>query len=372
MKIIHITHGKVNPMGSNGISNVVYHLNNYEILQGVESEIWSIVDKTKKPYKLQRSENVFVNCFPRHLNGKFGILSRVLEDKDNISLVHFHLPWYYIKIPIAKLLKKLSIPYVISGHSSYSSNQIMNYKKKLALILYEKKYLHNAAAIRAITKEESTEIKKKGINIPTFTVSNGMDDPIKKYSNGKRVLPDNKINFIFVGELRDQKNIDGLIKAISLIDLELRKDLLFTIIGPDSRNNLERLRNLANTLDVSGNFSFVGAKYGDDKSQYYYDCDIYIQPSHSEVVSLAAIEAMAYSKPCVITRTCDVSYYLCSGAFIMCEPHEQEISDAIIQILQDKNKWSKMGYNARKLYESNFTWNKNVALMIKYYEKFAK
>ena len=47
MKIIHIVHGKANPASANGISRVVYYLNKYERLAGIDSQIWAIVDGVK-------------------------------------------------------------------------------------------------------------------------------------------------------------------------------------------------------------------------------------------------------------------------------------------------------------------------------------
>lgn len=39
MKIVHIVHGKANPASANGISRVVYYLNKYERLAGINSQL---------------------------------------------------------------------------------------------------------------------------------------------------------------------------------------------------------------------------------------------------------------------------------------------------------------------------------------------
>ena len=65
MKIVHIVHGKANPASANGISRVVYYLNKYERLAGINSQIWAIVDGIKHHESYQRDKFVTVECFPR-------------------------------------------------------------------------------------------------------------------------------------------------------------------------------------------------------------------------------------------------------------------------------------------------------------------
>ena len=65
MKVIHIVHGKANPASANGISRVVYYLNKYEKLAGIDSQIWAIVDGQNGHSSYKRDEFVTVECFPR-------------------------------------------------------------------------------------------------------------------------------------------------------------------------------------------------------------------------------------------------------------------------------------------------------------------
>ena len=65
MKIVHIVHGKANPASANGISRVVYYLNKYERLAGINSQIWAIVDGIKHHESYQRDKFVTVEYFPR-------------------------------------------------------------------------------------------------------------------------------------------------------------------------------------------------------------------------------------------------------------------------------------------------------------------
>ena len=84
MRVILVTHGKVNPQGHNGISRVVYNLNKYEKQIGIQSEIWSVVDGVKTEELFERSSEVTVDCFPRikHLRGKNNeICQKLIQEK---------------------------------------------------------------------------------------------------------------------------------------------------------------------------------------------------------------------------------------------------------------------------------------------------
>jgi hypothetical protein len=65
MKICHITHGRVNPDGENGITRTVYNLNKYLNNNGVESKILSFNDNTTSMEEFKRDEYTDILLFPR-------------------------------------------------------------------------------------------------------------------------------------------------------------------------------------------------------------------------------------------------------------------------------------------------------------------
>ena len=134
MKVIHIVHGKANPNEHNGISRVVYYLNKYEKLKGCDSQIWAIVDGVKSRFTHRRDEFVSVECFPRVWSpwGRHEIIQELLNNKDSIDLVHFHLIWFYDKNIIAGALKKAGIPFIITTHGTYSKPHAYTGKRLLS------------------------------------------------------------------------------------------------------------------------------------------------------------------------------------------------------------------------------------------------
>lgn len=370
MRVILITHGKVNPQGHNGISRVVYGLAKYGKSVEIDYEIWSVVDGIKKETDFVRDEYVKVKCFPRIKDFIFAssdICKKIKNEKASIDLVHFHMPWMLDKLAIAKMCRKCEIPFIVTGHSAYSSSQKQSWKMRLGRI-YEVPFLNSSAAVHAITREESSEFKKFGIETNLFVIPNSVDDPCSRYIE-RGYSNYRKVRFLFIGELRTQKNIGALIEAVSLLQEDIKQRLEFWIAGPDWKGNLNVLKKRTEEMGVAGQFKFLGGVFNEERRQLFENADIYIAPSLSEVISLSVIEAMAYSMPCVLTRQSDVSYYYNYHFFEMCENYSVDIARAILDILKKESSWKEMGKNSRRCYEENFMWTRNIA---KFKEQYAK
>ncbi len=289
MKIIHIVHGKANPVSHNGISRVVYHLNKQEKLQGCDSQIYAIVDDAKTHYSHKRDEFVTVECFPR-VRLPFGcheIIDKLYAQKDSIDLVHFHLIWFYDKNIISAALKKAGIPFIITTHGTYSKDHAYTGKRLLAKWLFEVDYLNMATEVHVITREEGAGLQKYGYTGPTFVAYNGIDldeIPEQRRNDSFAAKPyRDKVKLIWVGVLREDKNLRGLIQAVAMLPTGLREQIVCVIIGPDYRSNISKYNMLSKELGCSDNFDYIGPLYGQEKYDAIESADIYVMPSFSEV-----------------------------------------------------------------------------------------
>lgn len=374
MRVIHIVHGKANPHGHNGISRVVYHLNRQEKALGIDSEIWAVVDDARSHYTHRRDEHVTVECFPR-LRLPFGrheIIDRLTAEKGRIDLVHFHMIWFYDKNIIARALGRAGIPFIITTHGTYSKPHAMTGKRRIARFLYELDYLKRAREIHVLTREEGSGLKKYGYDGPLFVAPNGIDPqeiPQGGDQGGDRGFFDGKryrdrTIAIWVGVLRDDKNIDALIRSLTYLKPEIRDDIVFAIVGPDYRNNMNKYRSLARSLGLERNFDFIGPLYGDDKIRAIQGADFYVMISESEGLSLAAIDALACARPGLFTTGCGFNYYRHRDFFVPCEPYARDIAIGLTQLLERRSKWPEMGENARRLVEQELNWPAIAKVMV--------
>lgn len=378
MRIIHIVHGKANPTGHNGISRVVYHLNKQEKLQGVDSEIWALVDGTKSRYTQKRDEFVTVECFPR-VRLPFGsheVIDRLIREKTSIGLVHFHLIWFYDKNIIAEALCKAGIPFIITTHGTYSKPHASTGKRRLAKWLYETDYLNLATEIHTITREEGTGLQAYGYRGRSFVAYNGIDldeVPPQRCSDYFANKPyHDKVKLIWVGVLREDKNLRALIEAFVLLPPGIREELACVIIGPDYKGNAAKFMALAKELGCAANFDYLGPLYGQEKYDAIESADAYVLPSFSEVFSLAMLDAMACAKPCLVSSGCGYNYFIRDDFFVPCEPYPQDIAFGIEEMLRRRDDWPQMGQNGRQAIEQHFNWRSIAQVMIANYSRILK
>ena len=375
MKIIHIVHGKANPTGHNGISRVVYHLNKQEKLQGVDSGVWALVDDAKGHYTHKRDEFVTVECFPR-VRLPFGaheIIERLVNEKQNIGLVHFHLIWFYDKNIIAKALRKAGIPFIITTHGTYLAPHAYTGKRLFARRLYEVDYLNLATEIHTITRQEGTGLQAYGYRGRSFVAYNGIDldeVPAQRRSDvfGNKPYRD-KVKLIWVGVLREDKNLRALIEAFAQLPSVVRDQLVCVLVGPDYRGNAAKLMALAQERGCAKNFDYLGPLYGQEKYDAIESADAYVMPSFTEVLSLAALDAMACAKPCLISTGCGYNYFIRDDFFVPCEPYPQDIALGIQELLRRRGDWPQMGRNGRQAIEQHFNWRSIAQVMISNYSR---
>lgn len=375
MRIIHIVHGKANPEGHNGISLVVYNMNKYERIAGINSEIWALVDGTKKHYTHRRDEYVSIECYPR-VSVPFGrneIIDELIKNKNSIDLVHFHLIWNLDKNFIANALKKNDMPFIITSHGTYSKPHAYTGKRLIAKWLYECKFLNMAKEIHIITREEGTGLKTYGYEGKSFVAYNGVD--IKKVPTTRNINffknknYDNKIKISWVGVLRDDKNLKSLVEAIAMIDESIRKNLIIILIGPDYRDNSLKILNYARKLGCESNIEYIGPLYAQDKYDALESSDLYVMPSLSEVFSLAVIDAMACKKPMLITSGCGLNYISEKKFAVICESYSQDIYRGLMELLNLENQWQMMGEAALNIVNEKLNWENISKEMIKNYER---
>lgn len=372
MRVLHFTHGKVNPAGHNGISRVVYFLNKYEKLDGLQSEIWSVVDGVKNHETVRRDKFVTVEAFPR-IRSPFGaeIFDWLQREKDSIDLVHIHQMWFLDKDFLSLWLKRNGIPYIVTAHGTYSKPQSNRGKKWVAKHLYELPFLNRAREIHALTREEISELHAYGVRVPIFVVPNGLEPgeiPPQRRKDffGEKAYVD-KVKFLWVGVLRADKNLDSLARAVALLPEEVRNRIVVVIVGPDAKGNRSRLETLCRDLGVAEQFDFIGPLYGQEKFDAIESSDVYVMPSFSEALSLAVMDAMACGKPCLLTRQCNWTYYTQYRFGLFCEPWPEDLARGIVEMLERKSEWPEMGSNAKRLVQASLSWERIAGQMINEY-----
>jgi glycosyltransferase involved in cell wall biosynthesis len=367
MKILHFILGKANPNRANGVNHVIHGLCKYSAKSGHDVRIIG-VSKGMKVYNEIVQRDYFQVIVYNKFFGK--CFEELKKQANEVDIVHLHSVWQHYNIIFARYLKSINKPYVVTIHSGLTEDRIKQsryWTKLLYHKLFQKKIFDNSAGIHAITQEEMLDIVKYTSNKNIFYVQNGIDLNNFRLDAKNYNQDSDKITFGYLGRFGKEKNISGLINAISLLPKNILDKLECFLIGPIEEGGCF-LKKLVNELDLEQQIFFAGPKYGEEKYDILRKLDFYVHPAFSDVVSIAVMEAMAMGLPCLITRTSQVSYYYNSNAFVMVEPMTEDIKRGLIEIIGKKNKWPNMSKQSILLVENIFNWDNAVERMLTVYE----
>lgn len=305
--------------------------------------------------------------------GKRGVLDyvflgfRVLEELGNenfdlIDCVAFN-PFNCFACKYRSIKNK--IPLILTWHQ-YFGRYYLGYFGKIkgiAAVVMERivsKLSGNNIAVSEKTKEDLIEI---GMRENIEVIENGVDlyfiDKIK--TKGK------KYDFVFVGRLNYQKNLELLVKSAGILKNEI-KDFKICIVG-DGKDK-ERLIYLVNELDLSENFVFLG-EIKDRKRVFEImkESKVFVLPSYLEGFPLVIVEANACGLPLIITNhkwNGAKSYVdnMKNGIIVGCD--EESFAFAMKKLVLDdklRERMSKYGTEKAKRYD----WDEITKKVEEYY-----
>ncbi|MGD2218021.1 MAG: glycosyltransferase [Gemmatimonadales bacterium] len=163
-------------------------------------------------------------------------------------------------------------------------------------------------------------------------------------------VPDDAVLIGGVGRLTAQKGFDDLIRAFAAID---RPDVWLVIAGdgPD----WEELREMARMFDVSPRVLMPG--FVEDVPGLLADLDLFVLSSRQEGHPMVMLEAMATGLPIVATDIPGVGDTITDGVEGRLVPPGDlaALANTIVVLIDDPAAAARLGRNARKRIERDYT-----------------
>jgi len=182
----------------------------------------------------------------------------------------------------------------------------------------------------------------------------------------------NEPYLLFLGRIDVKKGVDLLVKAYIL--LYRAKKMLgekvpkLVIAGPKLNSDFcERIINeIAQFPEISQEIIMPGMLTGDAKWGAFYSCEAFILPSHQENFGIAVVEALACSRPVIISNQVNIwSEISKAGAGIIGNDDLEGVEYMLktwFTLTKDKQK--QMGANALLAYQNHFTLGETAREMI--------
>lgn len=301
----------------------------------------------------------------------FCFLDTKLVDFD---LVHIHEIWHYPACAAFCAARKYKLPYLFTIHGEISDWGLRQraLKKKIYRLCILDRMLRKANALHAITNMEKHQLNKLGFETPVAVIPNGvksvaynsLPDPselVQRYPKlkGKRVV-------LFLGRLHPKKGLDTLarsfVKVAGYFD-----DVVLLVVGPNEAGTRENMETILGSRGLLDKVVFTGLLTGKDKLAAMSCADLFVLPSHSDVLGLAVLEAMAARLPVIITDACEFPEAAANGAGLVVEINDTQVADAIVKLLSDASLRKSMGQQGRKLVDERYTWRASAIAMSKLY-----
>ena len=160
------------------------------------------------------------------------------------------------------------------------------------------------------------------------------------------------------------KGLDVLLKAFMKI-INKKSEIHLVIIGVDPKSS--KLPELAKKLEVTNNVHWAGIR--DNGWQILNVADIYVQPSLSEGLGLAIVEAIALKLPVVATCTGGIPEIVKDGqnGYLAKPGCIDSLINNLERMLANPSQWEIMGNAGYQLYKDRFIGEISVQKLIKKY-----
>lgn len=254
-----------------------------------------------------------------------------IEDVNPYGLFLTSLPKIIQKILLINFIKK-----------NVMKNEIKLLKK------YELSMGKLADCVIFVAENETNNFNKElGVD-KAITVPIGVDINYFKYSKE----PENLEDIIgFLGVLNVSHNENAVKKFASNVMpliLEKKPSAKFLVIGGGASSELKKLE--------QEHIIFTG--YVDDAREYLKKCKVFICPLlFGSGIKTKNLEAMALGLPVVTTTIGAENINAKNGVDWFIEDDPANITEKIIELLDNKNIRLQTGKNAAKFVKNNFTWD---------------
>jgi glycogen(starch) synthase len=248
-----------------------------------------------------------------------------------------------------------------SGYESVRGRVASYFMHRLAKL--EEETAKNATLIVTVSNSSLEKIKRfYGVDeAKVRVVPNGVDPqkfkPLADSAAAKRQfgLGDEPC-VLFVGSLIPRKGLHFLVKAAEKIVKEYM-EAKFVIVGEGPLKSW--LLGSLEATNLSGNFKFLGNVKEEMLAAAYNCADLLVLPSIQEGQGIVLLEAEASAKPVVAFDVGGVNEAVRggeTGLLVKCG-NTDDLADAMIRLLSDKNLRQKMGANGRKFVLEKYTWD---------------
>lgn len=165
-------------------------------------------------------------------------------------------------------------------------------------------------------------------------------------------------NILFLSNMMETKGVWDLVDACRILR-ERGKKFHCHFVGKWSDITEKEFKQKIHQIDMEKFISAYGAKYKDEKEEYFQKASVFIFPTYysNECFPLVLLEAMEHGIPCISTFEGGISAIIEEGktGYLIQQQQPQVLANKIELLMEQPNLCKAMGEAGRKKFEQEFT-----------------
>ena len=291
---------------------------------------------------------------------------QIFKDAEIIHIFGIWTPWFIKTYNIAKKLKKKIVVSPLGAIEPWSLDQ-KKIKKKIAWLLYQKKYLDSADCLHATSEDEKRHLLELGVKAPIIILPHG----IELVAGNKKLQTTKPKKAIFFSRIHEKKGLLELVNSWKVLNIP---NWVLEIYGPVSDSvYLNKVKKLIKYHKLENKITIYEPVYEIKKKDYILqNSDCFILPSKSENFGLSIGEALSYGLPTLTTTATPWSLIKKYNAGIIFNFSQENLTNSLKIFLNSSDKeFKEMSNNAKKLIAENYDFSKIIKGYINFYNSIA-
>jgi glycosyltransferase involved in cell wall biosynthesis len=294
--------------------------------------------------------------------------------------------WNYASFGAWRALHKMRTPYFVFTHGMLdpwfnTAYPIKTFFKTIFWRLFEHKVLRDAAGVM-FTCEEERQLARGSFapyQAREFVVGYGTrdvsGDPDAQSAAFFARAPDvrGRKLILFLSRIHEKKGVDLLIKAFAQL-ADVNSDYDLVIAGPDQGGLQASLTRLAGELGVDERIHWTGMLSGDVKWGAFRAADLFALPSHQENFGIVVAEAMALSRPVLVTNKVNIWREIeADGAGIVVDDDREGIAGGLTEFFSlSLAQREMMGAKARRSFLARYDLERNAMSLLELIRRLSR
>lgn len=324
-------------------------------------------------------EDICINYMPTVIPGtriqklRFGMhaLCGFKDRLDECDVVHVNYASGFSmlrKRMFVKIARQEGKTVILHSHGSAEEEKLKSGDKATVQRLLS--FASNADALIAISDEWKEIFVSAGIPAEKiFVLRNGvrlLSDGIEKSNpaSGERV------NILYLGRLEDEKGLNELFESVRLLEHRIDPERYRLIVaGAGNDQDVARYKSAARSLQSE--VCFTGWVQGEAKDALTRAADIFVLPSHNEVLPMSLLEAMGAGAACIATSVGAIPTVIRNGVngLLVNPGNALDLSDAMAFLLLDDDERQRVSAAGVDTVSQDYSVSATVDRLVGIYEK---